>query len=144
MARAAGGGSAGSRQGPPATVTTAPGRAGRPNADPPRATTSRTRQLPVSATNRSPLRSVATALGASSRASRAGPPSPPKPARPVPATVRADGDADGAGTTAKAWPAVHTLGTAAPTSAATATRPAETARRRSAAGAMAAILGQGT
>ncbi len=49
--------------------------------------TTRTRLLPVSATNRSPAELSETPLGWLNSAEPAGPPSPPKPCSPVPAIV---------------------------------------------------------
>jgi hypothetical protein len=51
------------------------------------AATSRSRQLAVSATRRSPWGSTAIPVGSSSSLRSAGPPSPPNPGAPVPATV---------------------------------------------------------
>ncbi len=74
---------------PPAMVAMSPAWTATPNESPDLAATSRTRQLPVSAMNRSPTAFSTIPVGASSSASTALCPSPLNPGDPVPATVTA-------------------------------------------------------
>ena len=90
-ATALGAGSAAVAHGPPATVRISPACPCWPKVTPALAVTSRTRQLPVSAMNRSPDASSAMPEGSWSCAPTAAPPSPANPGMPVPAMVVAPG-----------------------------------------------------